>query len=372
MKYIYIILFLMILVTLMPKSYSYEGTISPCTLKSSFIYYNNTSNKIYIPCCGSADTLDLIVIDPAYPNIIEKQFHLNGKIKQVYPIDNGAKLLILLSVIVGDPSDENGQLIKIDYNSGDRIGNSYNFINYCPLDMVIDCNEEYVFVSGGLGNPGMPEPKVTKISINNFQFINEVELWGDTPDDIEITNGSSKIYVKEGSYERRGNYPNYTYYGTISVFDAYDLERLPEVETPFCVTSIEMGYDNRLFACQASPWMDRFALAIIDTTLDQVIKTINLGDDGINFMEHETTSGKLFGTLWPKTFWSEVEEEYINGPSNQVIVFDLTDPDYPYEIITMGNNPLWAIAVAPSNNPNYSCRVFVTEEDTNVVHYKDY
>jgi len=350
---IFVLFTLLILTCLVQAN---EGTISPCSLVPYSVDYSPITKKLYAACSGSAETLTLSVIDP-FTLQQEAYFTFNGLIHKVSPVDNGNALIVALSKIVGATTEESGLLLKVDYDTGEIL-NSLEF-SKTILAMVVNPSETHAFLTQGLGT--MQTKLVSKVNLANFE-VSSVEF-GNCSDEIKITNNGQKIYVKD--------HQNYGQTMTefkfhVGIFRTSDLQPLGPLEIDTSPFSMEMGYDNRLYIFNFAPGRSsEDAITIVNTQNDTVIKTIKFADHdgpGIEFAGIDPIRHKLYGTV------CEVDPQLYPRCTNKIIQINLDDPNYSHSFFTLGNEPLWMIAVASTQS---RCRIFCTPDEGTLIHWVD-
>jgi len=366
-----IIAFAILIIILLYISFSSEST-KFCTDGNYSISYNKNINKICLGCTGSAETLELLVINPSTIQR-DKFYRVDGLVESVVLIDDGLSILALLSETDGNEGTHEGKLVKMNYENG-NILDQIDFTNQMPLTMVIDSNEEYVYLTAGIileyeDNP----PKVYKIRLDTFEIIDN-SVCGEYAEVIEISHDNTKVYVKNGemfpTFVSIGEPNAYKVSGGYFKINIYETEGLNEnryIELPLPVTTMKMGYDNRLFVGYDGPYEEsEYGLAVVDTTTNQIIKTMKFGDDGrmgINFMDYDSVRRNLYCSTMTFGHYNSELDMYLHKPSNIILKINLDD--YTYSYITPGNEHLWSLVVA--HDINY-CRVFCIAE-TNIYYF---
>lgn len=359
MKKIFVIILFLLLLAL-SDLHAEEGSFTTCEIKSDNITYDNTAGKILLSCRGNPPVYSssLNIIDPEDLNI-EKSFQFNGLVNFACFVDSCSSLLVLLYETDGNPDTDEGELLKLDYGTGDKI--SYLLFNDSVFEMTIDNQESNAYIIGR--NPSPPNTlRIIKISLANFQIIDEV-IFGELTEDIEITPDGNKIYVD--SMNIYPEHPSARVQG-IGVFRTLDMERAKRFSLPTCSELMEMS-DNgtKLFIASINELETDWGadLYIIDTQADEIAQKLRFYYNGMETGTYSLAycgqNNKLYCTAEPKT-------DYTYHRSNLILELDLTD--YSYSFFTMGNNPISRIALAEYNGCK---RLFAIEVGTPVVHWKD-
>jgi len=361
MKYIPVIILSVFLLT-QNSLYAEEGSFTICDVKSDNITYDNSAGKILLSCRGNPPVYSssLNIINPEDLNI-EKSFQFNGLVNFACFVGSCSSLLVLLYETDGNPRTNESELLKLDYETGDIISNLP--FNDSMFEMTLDNQGSYAYVICNKPPPPPNTLKIIKISLSNFQIIDEV-IFGKFADDIEIAPDGSKIYAN--SINIYPSHPSARVPG-IGVFRTSDMERIKRFSLPnYPPHLMEMSDDgSKLFIASSNDLETDWGadLYIIDTQTDEIAQKLRFYYNGMETATYSLaycgSNNKLYCSAQPKT---DPTYPY----SNLILELDLTD--YSYSFFTMGDNPLSRIALAEYDGHR---RLFAIEEGTPVVHYKD-
>jgi len=336
-------------------SYAYEGTFGVCTERSSGLDYDKATGMLYLICKEDNQLRYLNVLDPE-TLIIDKTFQFDGKICGAMGLNNGSSLLIGLSDYDANPNNEDSKLIEIDYTTGNTLHEL--LLDQMILSVITDSSQNYAYLRVGRNR----WPKIIKVSLSTFQVTNEV-VFGELSSGIEITSDEGEIYVDSANI-----YPEQSDAGIqgLGTFETSDLDMITRFTLPSPPRSMAINNDgSKLFVSATNYFETDFGgdLFIIDTQNNQIEEKFRFYHNGletaIGSLAYCSSTNKLYGTARPKTGRNFVR-------SNLILELDLSD--YSYSYFTMGLNPINRIVLAHYDN---CYRLFATEENSPVIHYKD-
>lgn len=362
--------YFLVLLILLWANLVYSESIIYCNQPAD-LFYNSITSKLYLACAGDFSTLDLITIDPITLTEDHK-FYIGGLADAIIPVDGGVNLLLLLSNVDGDTSTNDGVLRKVDSATGEIIPGYEVEFNDCPLTMVTDNNQIYLYVSWGISI--RKAATINKIRISDFQVMPESVDYAEMPFELALSNDNSKLYVRNEALNVTEPPLPMEYHYNIGVFNTADMTMKCEINLgDFMPYDMEMGYDNRLFLSFPIPEegvTDNISLIVIDTLTDEVIESISLNEEGIGDISIDPINQKLYGTSCPKDYFDPEYGKYIHRPTEIIVQFDLNDPTYTPFYFTLGNEGLLEIAVASTLG---SCRIFAFADDISIpfIYYMD-
>ena len=360
-KLIFILAFIMLLFVL---SFSFEsGDFTVCESERNYaIYYDDQISKLIVGCCRPCSSIK--IIDPI-TNDIEKDLSIIGDLDNVFSIYNGSYLLLLLSEIDGNLRTKEGRLIKLDYNS-EQIVDELAFDNW-PQDMVIQPDESFCYVVSGL--MGAEKAKLHKIRLSDLEIVNTVDNQEDS-NDIEITNDGLKLYsnnTKTHSVPDGTGFAGGYYLWHVNVYSSDSLFLIAYVEILLEEPRLKMGNDNRLYITNSCPLDEQdYVLYVANTLTDTIIERRTYDNIGLWQIDLSIQNNRLYMTTWLDNLWEPEYLQFVHQPSNKVMAINLSD--YSYELIDMGFESLWCIAVA---NIDGNDRVFCTSNESAKIYYKD-
>jgi len=373
---------ILIILIICPFSIAEYGSRIYCNHTYS-IHYSPVTNMIYLGGSQSQGTYCLIAIDPNTLEMIYEPFSLEGGLQQIIPIDiqGTYHLLVLLTETDGDPTTYEGKLQYIDSTTGDVLPGYELTFNQTPLDFVVDNNHNYAYVTSGMYHR---EPSIiSKINLSTFKLDCFTEF-GKRPDQIEISNDGSNIFVKNtelylDDIEDPIGEPEY--YNHLGVFNTSDLS--PSVDGNINMSAImysclRVGSDNKLFISNASCFSENNtnnSIIVVDTSLNEIIHTLSFDDlsqdTGAWDIEFSPDKEKLFCTVWLRDYYDEELESFFHVPSNKIIGIALSDYSYNLPPIVLGDEPLWDIIVTYNVSPEFEYRIFGITANSPVVYYID-
>ncbi len=356
-----IIIVTLMLYALISLANADEGNFAPCNMYPDTLFFRSETSKLYIGCSGSEENMKLRIINPE-TLVQENTFQISGNLNQIYPIDNNASLLLLITELDGTDETTDGVLQQISSSTGE-VENEL-FFDRWPEAMCIDQNEEYVYVVSGLNRTG----KLSKIALSNFQTVNSID-YGKSSNEIEITPDGSKIYANDDKWYKSDNFPSGRC-SKIGVFNTADLSARTPIEVVYRQPILKMGQNGMLYiSCVFWYTADDPTFYVIDTTNDdQVVTSFNFRatTTSLWLMNIDPSGEMLYLTNRHLTLYDPEIEDYIFEPSNMVIEINLSD--YSSREITFTEGHFWDIAVAEVNGTN---RIFCTDIENEYIYYKD-
>jgi hypothetical protein len=345
----------------------YADSVNYCDFPYN-IFYSQSTGYIYLACAGDFDHLDLITIDPVTTSVVNN-FRIGGLADAVVPVGNGNNLLVLLSELDDDPQTPEGVLRKINADTGVIVpGNEISFTEY-PLTMVVDNMQNYAYVSVGLDYS--PTSSIMKIDLSSFSILSPIVQFGEIPEVMALTNDDEKLYIKS---EERLNTPGEPLHYAIGVVNTNDMTLNNSIETANVPpVQMVMGYDNRLYVSNHVPVEEHnsdISLMVIDTNNDTIIENISLNGSGIWVMKVDELNQKLYGLIWNRDVFLPQHNRTTFGPSPIIAQFDLNDPTYIPNYITLDDEGLWnfVIATIPGGSRLFA---MATSNESPYIHYMD-
>lgn len=361
-----IIISIIIVATFAINASADDGYIEVCdtNIKSSF--YSDVTEELYFRCMKHENILKLNAFNPVSLNL-EKSYIVDGRVKQVSPINNGASILILLSSIDGDPSIKDGVLRQIAYSDG-HTEHEFAFTTI-PSALAVDSEENYAYVINGLAEDR--DVLITKIDLSTWQRACSDVPYRFLSSSIALSNDGAKLYVKNNRCVRIDKSDNYNWisYYEIGVFDTSDMSPLTPVEIEVLPAVIKMGYDNRLYVSSNFLLGLETPLLVIDTNTDTVTP-IHYDDIGFWDICVDEVNHKLYCQALVEYIDPGFPHFPVHKESNLVYQIDLED-QYSHQVFTLADENIVLVEAVPINDPDYSCRIFATADTGNKVYYLD-
>lgn len=365
-----IMISIIIVATLTINASADAGYIEVCdaNIKSSF--FSNVTEELFFRCMKHENILKLNAFNPISLNF-EKSYVVDGRVKQVSPINDDASILILLSSIDGDPSIKDGVLRQIAYSDG-HTEHEFAFTTI-PSALAVDSEENYAYVINGLAEDR--DVLITKIDLSTWQRACPDVPYRFLSSSIAVSNDGAKLYVKNNRVVRIDKdwdgwnvyYADWKPYWEIAVFDTSDLSELTPVEIDAKPSKLLMGYDNRLFITVEFLAGVETPLLVVDTNDDTVTA---LHYDGVSFLDIaiDAVNRKLYCQSM-----TQITDEYgYTFPewSNQIYQIDIEN-QYTFEVFTLATENIALVEAVPLDDTVYSCRIFASAKSGNKVYYLD-
>jgi DNA-binding beta-propeller fold protein YncE len=357
--------FITIIIILMTMgiSVSDSGYIEPCSISPFSFFYDTTTNMVYVGCGGDENSLTISLINPLTLATV-KTYTFDGLIESVVPVNSGNSILTLLSDLDGDGYTEDGQLRQIAFSNG-NIEGTLN-LSYIPLAMVVDHENNYAYISGGLDVSSV-NPSISKIDLQTFQKATSDVVYGCYSNSMALTPDGEKLYVKYDCLLEDEQDPNLQY-TEIKVFDTQDMSDITSINVDANPSFFQMGYDDRLYIGCETPEEGEPSLLVIDTCTDEYT-TVAFQGIGLSDIKIDSIHQKLYGSVLTKQMIPEIEE-MAYAPTSMVYEIN-PENNYSYRVFTVAPEEIGAIIVVPLNNPRFTCRIFSMPEAGDKIYYFD-
>jgi DNA-binding beta-propeller fold protein YncE len=334
-----------------------------------FTYSVNSSaqtSRVYLGCAGNAESLELVIINP-FSLQVDRKFPVKGLIQDVFPIEGGKFLLVLLVETDANEETSEGVLQKIDITAGEVVKELA--FKRAPLAMVVDSDEKYAYVSSGI-NYDLTS-SIDKISLDDFLVKSSV-MFGDNPDDLAITSDGKKLYVKSEELFYKEVEEETTFFWKVGIIDTLNMTIKDALQVPVIPLSVEMSTDDRLFIGYSMPMSEEnmdFSLLIVDTRTDKIEKELSFNEIGVADITYDPVSDMIYCIACPRTLFDKELEMYTHESTDMILAINLDD--YSHTSFQLGDEPLWDITIVPFSN-NTRSRIFgITESNSPKVFYRD-